>query len=124
MIAHIVLFTPKPGVSEDDIRSFATLLVDTCSSIAEVKRARVGRTLSVDAGYSRDFGYKTYQYSAVLEFESQEGLVRYLTNPLHGHLGRRFWELCESTVVMESACVDPREAGSIDFLVKEQNTSS
>ena len=117
MIAHIVLFTPKSGLDEATIRSFAQEIVDTCKSVESVGKASVGRSVSIDAGYGRNFGDKTYEYSAVLEFQDRARLVTYLQDPLHAELGRLFWESCERTVICETESVDPRHPESVDRLV-------
>ena len=119
MIAHIVLFTPKSGLDEATIRSFAQEIVDTCKSVESVGKASVGRSVSIDAGYGRNFGDMTYQYTAILEFSDEPALIEYLRHPLHDKLGRRFWELCASTVIVESDSMDIRDDGVVDFLSKD-----
>lgn len=106
MIQHIVLFTPKSGLPLETRRSFAGLVLDTLRSSPHVARCTVGKRARVDAGYDRDFGDKTYEYAAVLEFETEARLVAYLNEPRHAHLGRAFWELCERTVVCEVEAAD------------------
>ena len=46
-------------------------------------------------------GDTTYEFAAILEFDDQAGLVAYLNHPSHEALGRAFWEVCRSTVVVE-----------------------
>lgn len=108
MIVHLVLFNPKTDVSPDRRQQFIKSLEDTCRQIESVRRAVVGRKTEIDIGYSRMFGEKTYEYAAVIEFDDAQGLVQYLEHPLHVELGRLFWELCESTVVLECQAVDAR----------------
>jgi hypothetical protein len=120
MIAHIVLFNPKAGVSEIAIRSFAKTIQGACRQIEAIKRSQVGRRIDIDAGYPRSFGEKTYQFVAIFEFEDPAGLREYLKHPLHKHLGKLFWEMCESTVVIDAAMADGRGEALVDFLLDDQ----
>jgi stress responsive alpha/beta barrel protein len=120
MIAHIVLFNPKAGVSEIGFRSFAKTIQAACRQIQAIQRANVGRRIEVDAGYPRSFGEKTYRFVAIFEFEDPAGLREYLKHPLHKHLGKLFWEMCESTVVVEAAMADGRGEELVDFLLDDQ----
>jgi hypothetical protein len=109
MIAHIVLFTPKPEVAADVVRSFAQSVLDVCGSVPSIQRAMIGKAVAIDPGYQRSMGLTTYKFAAVLEFADREALLDYLKHPKHGTLGRLFWEICESTAVVE---VDGRDPGA------------
>ena len=89
---------------------FAELVVKTLRSSPHVSRCTVGRSMHVDPGYDRSLGDATYQYAAVLEFSSEQGLIAYLNEPAHADLGRAFWATCERTVVCE---VRATEVGGI-----------
>ena len=117
MIVHLVLFNPKPGIPEARRQEFAETVQRTCRQVASVKRAVIGRRTEIDAGYARAFGEKTYEYLAEMEFENQEGLDEYLNHPLHDRLGRMFWELCESTVVLECVAIDAKTEPIANILV-------
>ena len=88
MIAHIVLFRPKASITAEQRRSFALKIAEAGWVIPSIKRGFVGRSVEIDPGYSRSLGESTYQYAAVLEFESRQGLVEYLNHPLHEEIGR------------------------------------
>lgn len=118
MIAHIVLFTPKQTLSGADKRVFAQSVVRSLSEIEHVSSARIGRRVDVDPGYGRRFGDTTYEFAAVIEFESRSALVDYLLDPRHQELGRLFWESCERTVVSEVEYVDLGSQGAVEELVR------
>ena len=109
MLQHIVLFTPKDGLSGDDRRSFAATTLEALAASADIARYTVGRRIEVDAGYPRTFGDDSYEYAAVLEFTDRDALVRYLTSSSHANLGRLFWEMCGRTIVMEVEVADPEK---------------
>jgi hypothetical protein len=110
MIVHLVLLRLKPDLSVPDVLAFARSLSEICRRLPAVKSAWVGPRKIVDAGYTRSLGDMTYNYAAVLHFESQDELLCYLRDPLHAEVGRRFWEICEATVVFEGELVDLKVA--------------
>lgn len=116
MIAHIVLFEPKPSIDTASKRLFAQTVVESLRSIASIKRVRIGRSVSVDPGYDRSMGDTTYQFAAILEFEDHDALMAYLTHPRHQELGRTFWLNCDRTVISEVEMADPHDESVVDLL--------
>jgi hypothetical protein len=114
VIAHIVLFTPKPDVNEASLRAFARTMLNLATAIPAVKHAKVGRSIAVDPGYERSMGRVTYQFVAVLEFDDTAALLDYLRDPRHARLGKLFWEICADATILE---VDWRSAN--DWNVEE-----
>jgi len=118
VIAHIVLFNPKPGISAADILVFGQAMAEAFNAIVDLETARIGRRIRVDLGYERPLGDSSYEYAAVLEFDDEAGLVQCLTHPLHERLGRLFWENCASSVISEVEFVDGRDRDAVKMLVK------
>ena len=118
MISHIVLFNAKRNVSFADRQSFALQIRDVCRAISAVKNARVGRHVTVDPGYERSFGDKTYEFAAILDFDKADDLIEYLQHPLHHELGRLFWVYCESTIVVEVESRDAKSDSIVDLLAE------
>ena len=118
MISHLVLFTPKTGLSAEESRSFAQSIVETFRQVGSLERAMVGRAIDVDAGYQRSFGDKTYEFAAVLEFKDRAGLLSYLNHPLHKELGALFWRHCESTVILEIEATDAKSSDAVELLLR------
>ena len=116
MLAHIVLFEPKPGISEGQKRLFAQLFQDLSRAVSSVRRANVGRSIDLNTGYAREFGEKTYRYAAVVEFDDSEGLVEYLTHPIHQKLGKMFWDICDRTTIIETKMADAKVSEIVDLL--------
>jgi hypothetical protein len=119
MISHIVLFEPKPGLADSDVRDFAQHLKTAMSAVPTVRRAMVGRRVEIQIG-NRNFGDATYSFSAVVEFDDAKGLIEYLQHPAHADLGRLFWLHCARTVVLEVQSVDATTDEVIDLLVRRQ----
>jgi hypothetical protein len=121
VISHIVLFTPKDGLTENQYLLFAQQLRLTMGSVSSVRRATVGRRVDVNSGSPRSFGDTAYQFSAVVEFDGKHGLIEYISHPLHQELGRLFWEYCSATAILDVDSVDAKTGAVVDLLVREQN---
>jgi hypothetical protein len=121
VIAHIVLFNPKPNLSTQDVQLFAQQLRLTVNSVTSVRRAMVGKRLAVQDGDHRNFGDATYEFAAVVEFDDPDGLSAYLAHPAHQELGRLFWLYCASTVVVEVRSVDAKSDEVFELLVSDPN---
>jgi stress responsive alpha/beta barrel protein len=121
MISHIVLFEPKAGLSESEVRDFAQHIRMAMSAVPTVRRAMVGRRVEISPGQDRNFGDATYSFSAVVEFDDSKGLIEYLQHPKHVELGCLFWQHCARTVVLEVESVDATTDEVVGLLVKGQN---
>jgi hypothetical protein len=121
MIGHLVFFNAKPQATDVQLRSFARAISDACRQISSIHRVQIGRRVVVDAGYLRLFGDKTYNYAAIFEFADAAALKQYLSHPLHHELGRMFWEMCESTTVVEVELSDGKSDQLVDFLLLDRN---
>jgi hypothetical protein len=111
VIVHLVLLKLRQDVTPSDIRLLARQLAELCQAIPDVKAAWAGPRRDIDAGYARSFGDSTYDYAAVLQFSDRDGLLRYLQHQDHRELGRRFWEVCQATVVFEGELFDVKRIG-------------
>lgn len=89
MIAHIVLFRPRPDLSAEDRSALLTALDRAFRSIPSVRRVRVGVRRLHAARYEQEMR-EDLQIGAVLEFDDLAGLRAYLEHPAHQELGARF----------------------------------
>ncbi|MDE3156994.1 MAG: Dabb family protein [Acidobacteriota bacterium] len=89
MIAHIVLFQPKPDLSATDRRAFVDALREAFASIPAIRRVRLGIRRTHGAAYE---AVTTHDLTigAVLEFDDLNALQAYLDHPAHQDLGARF----------------------------------
>ena len=116
MIAHIVLFEPKPGLSKNEREAFLGALRRTVDSVPEVRGARVGRIKSIGQMIDSNDGHLPYSYAAILEFEDKSSLDRYLGHHEHELFRARFWEFCQKTMIVDSELVELASAAA-DLLV-------
>ena len=80
MVRHVVMFTFKEGVTEDQVGAYLTALSQLPSRIAEIRDYKFGRDIGVNAG----------NYSMVVtgDFDTVEGYLAYRDNPDHQRVVR------------------------------------
>jgi hypothetical protein len=105
MITHVVLFRPKAALSEDDRRALLHALERALSGIPSIKRTTIGKRVLLNRP-----GYETqmtehYEYSAILEFESEADLRAYLDHPAHADLGRLLFTSADAVLAYDYACM-------------------
>ena len=112
MIAHVVLFAPRPDISDADRDAVVTALGRACCDIPQIRRARVGRRRVL--GYEYDSLFPaSFEFAAVLEFDSEADLRTYLHHPAHVELGRLFKHVAQVAVAHDFEVVDASEAGAV-----------
>jgi hypothetical protein len=106
MISHVVLFQPKALLPEDDRRALIEALRRAISGIPSIKRATIGkRLLLARSGYETQMA-EHYEYSAILEFESEADLRAYLDHPSHVSLGRLLFTSADAVLAYDFTQVD------------------
>ena len=100
MIAHVVLFCPKPDLSVDDRRSLVAAFERAVRDIPGVRNVRVGRRITHGAGYEQRMP-ETADYLIVVDFDDLEALQTYLRHPAHQELGARFNQSLDSALIYD-----------------------
>lgn len=106
MISHIVLFRPKPGISEADRRAMFDALAAAATDIPAVRRFHVGARITHGRPYERLMA-ENYPFAAVIEFDDLAGLQAYLNHPQHEKLGALFYELLDAGLVYDYEMESP-----------------
>lgn len=90
MIAHVILFSPKADISEAARQDLLAGLTLAAQAIPTIRRFRVGaRVRHGRPGYEQ-LMHEDFQFAAILEFDSLDGLTSYLAHPAHQALGEHF----------------------------------
>ena len=106
MISHIVLFTPRASLTPEQRRTLVTALRAAVDGIPQIKRATIGRRLLLNRpGYETQMA-EHYEYSAILEFDSEADLRGYLDHPAHGELGKLLFTSAEAVLAYDYAQLD------------------
>ena len=110
MVAHVVLFRPKPDISDGDRASMFEALSAAAREIPTVRRFHIGRRLAHGAGYER-LTAEDFPFAAVIEFDDLAGLQAYLQHPQHQKLGSLFYQLLAAGLVYDYEMEDVRASG-------------
>lgn len=108
MVAHIVLFRPKPDIAPTDRQAMFDALRAAAAEIPSVRRFQIGTRLTHGPEYERMMT-EDYPYSAVIEFDDLFGLQVYLQHPRHQALGTLFYQLLDKALAYDYAMVKPGE---------------
>jgi hypothetical protein len=91
MVAHVVLFKPKPSLDASARRRLVETFQQAVREIPSIRRAHIGRRVTHGRPYEQLMTVD-YEYAAILEFDSVADLTAYLTHQAHDALGALFFE--------------------------------
>lgn len=89
MIAHVVLFRPKPDLAAADLAGLLDAMRAAHRDIPQIQRFVVGSRIKT--GYPYDAVSRDFPFFAMLEFANEADLHAYLAHPAHVDLGNRFY---------------------------------
>ena len=105
MVAHVVLLKLRATMNADDREALLEAMKVAFTGIPEVRRVRIGKRLLIGRGYESQMA-EHFEYSAIIEFDSEADLRAYLDHPKHLELGRRFFQSVDSALVYDYTTVD------------------
>lgn len=101
MISHVVLFRPRPTLTEADRNALIAALQHAVSGIPTIRRATIGKRILLNRpGYETQMA-EHFEYSAILEFDSEADLRAYLDHPAHVDLGNRLFTAAEAVLAYD-----------------------
>ncbi len=100
MIAHVVLFRPRPTLDPQSRANFAAAFTSALSDIPSVRRARVGRRVLAGRPYDAMMT-EDLTHAAIIEFDDREGFQAYLDHPTHAGLAARFFDTFEAALIYD-----------------------
>jgi len=106
MVAHIVLFRPRPDISPADRQAMFAALQAAAAGIPSVRRFHIGTRLKHGPQYEQ-LMTEDYPFAAVIEFEDLAGLQAYLQHPKHQALGELFYLFLEKALAYDFAMEKP-----------------
>ncbi len=90
MIAHVILFSPRPELTPDDRRSLLEALTAAAADIPTIRRFKVGKRIRHGLPGYEQMMRDDYEFAAIVEFDDAAGLTAYLAHPSHQSLGGHF----------------------------------
>lgn len=100
MIAHVVLFRPRPDLSPPGRESLVRALATALGEIPSIRRSRVGKRVRHGRPYEDEMSVN-YEYAAILEFDDVAGLTAYLEHSAHERLAAAFYSAVESALMYD-----------------------
>ena len=101
MISHVVLFRPRATLTADERASLIQALSAAVTGIPTIKRTTIGRRILLNRpGYETQMA-EHYEYSAILEFDSEADLRAYLDHPAHTNLGRLLFNTADAVLAYD-----------------------
>ena len=105
MTVHVVLFRPKPDVTDAQRDALFEAMRVAARGIPTVRRFRIGQQLAQPPQY-RLSGFPSFPWIALLEFDDAEALRTYLAHPLHQSLGQQFNDAAEAALIYDYEITD------------------
>jgi len=90
MIVHVVLFSPRPDLSDSDRTALIAALESASKHIPSIKRLRIGKRVKHSLPGYEQMMRDDYEYAVIIEFDDVEGLKAYLQHPAHAAAGHHF----------------------------------
>ena len=90
MIVHVVLFSPKAGLSGADRRRSSRAVSAAAREIPSIKRFRIGRRVKHSLPGYEQMMTDDYEFAVIIEFDDVAGLKSYLQHPAHAAAGQHF----------------------------------
>ena len=90
MIAHVILFRPRPDLAPDHRRAVLEAFIAAVTSAPTVRRVRMGRRVRHGRPGYEQMMREDLEYAAVIEFDDLAGLTAYLDHPAHAAAGEHF----------------------------------
>jgi hypothetical protein len=113
MIAHIVIFEPKTGLTPPQTRAVLEALQIEAARIPAVRSFAVGRRVRHGLpGYEQSMR-SDFEYAAIVQFDDMAGLKAYLQHPAHAAIARYFADSAAAALVYDYQLVDIAEADAL-----------
>jgi hypothetical protein len=113
MIAHVVLFNPKPDLSQADRRALLDALVAASADIPSIRRFRVGKRVKHWLPGYEQLMRDDYEFAAIIEFDDMDGLKTYIGHSSHASIGQHFTASASRSLAYDYELVDASEVSQL-----------
>jgi stress responsive alpha/beta barrel protein len=112
MIVHVVLFTPRADLSDDEASRLSTTLENALAHIPSIQRYKVGRRLRLGTAYDHAAPLD-FHYLVLVECADRDALAKYLEHPHHQALGQLFYSTSAVALAADFETIDTDVAATI-----------
>jgi hypothetical protein len=106
VISHVVLFRPRATLAAGERAALIESLKTAVTGIASIKRATIGRRILLNRPGYETLMAEHFEYSAILEFDSESDLRSYLDDPVHNALGRLLFTAADAVLAYDFVATD------------------
>ena len=112
MLTHVVLFRPRPDLSDADADTLIAAIEPAARDIPAVRRFEVGRRAAAPPAYAAG-APPDFPFVAMVWVDDRAALDAYLAHPAHQALGKAFNAALGAALVFdfETATVESGAAG-------------
>jgi Stress responsive A/B Barrel Domain len=106
MIAHVILFKPRPELTAGERDGLLKTLEAAATGIPAIRRLRLGaRVRHGRPGYEQMMK-EDFEYVVIIEFDDLQALGAYLAHPQHAAIGKHFSESAAAALAYDYEMVD------------------
>jgi Stress responsive A/B Barrel Domain len=91
LIVHLVLYTPRPDLTDAERATIRETLEHALTRIPAIRSYRVGRRVRMGAIYDR-VAPLNFEYLVAIDVDDEHALSEYLAHPAHQTLGQLFYK--------------------------------
>ena len=101
-----MLFRPRAALPAGERDALIASLKAAVTGIPSIKRTTIGKRILLNRpGYETQMA-EHYEYSAILEFDSESDLRAYLDHPAHTSLGRLLFTTADAVLAYDFVATD------------------
>jgi hypothetical protein len=100
VIAHVILYQPRPDLTDVERLQFMDALRAAVTGIPGIRSVRLGDRRLLGVSYEQAMS-TSFDHFGMLEFDDERALRAYLEHPAHRTLGQLFWSCSSRTLVFD-----------------------
>ena len=113
MIAHVILWQPRAGSTAEQRHEVLAALTAAVKAAPSVRSCRIGRRVKHGLpGYEQAMA-QDFEFAAIIEFDSVDGLRQYLRHPAHESIGEQFTSAAAAALAYDYEIVDVSEGSKL-----------
>ena len=117
MIVHVVLFEPRPDLTDAQRQRVFDDLRRSAGTIPSVRRFRVGRRVQHGLPGYEQVMRDPFSFVVVVEFDDLTGLKTYLQHPAHEAIGQHFGDSVVRALAYDYSVFDAEDPDAAAHLL-------
>ena len=113
MIAHVILFEPRPSLTAGERESIVAALEAAVRGAPTVRACRVGRRVTHGLPGYEQLMTARFEFVVIIEFDDLDGLRAYLQHPAHAAIGAHFSSAAATALAYDFEMVDSTDARAL-----------